>query len=379
MHQQKWFLSGFQVTELISASYLPLTFWIFPRIAIEQADRDAQWSVLVAILTSVFMAWIHTLINQRFPTLTACEYTNLVYGKWLGKFFSFCYLPVYLVFTSICVYLFITAIKPYFPSTPRVVLEIVIFLVATRGAWIGVETLGRISSIVHPLTLAAVTFIFIFIMTQSNHFWLPHEIVSLPLTLKGALHILPIYLGFSFFLLIGPYYNHNKRIAKWYPLISVFISGFVILVAFFAVILNLGWEGTRTLSFSIPFVLQLIRIQGFFVERLGILIIVVSTAFSILFLAIHIWGISSLACQIFTNSEKHYKYWVIPVSASGVIIASLIPNEQMIFDIINMIMVPASVVLLLIIPFTTLLIAMIRRLKTEPPPSFNFEGDRPQR
>ncbi|RIV28168.1 hypothetical protein D2Q93_02765 [Alicyclobacillaceae bacterium I2511] len=136
-------------------------------------------------------------------------------------------------------------------------------------------------------------------------------------------------------------------------------------MAFATVILNIGWMPTEHVLYPFQGVLQLIRIQGGLIEQTGILVILLSTAFTIEFVGNHIWGISLLIGRIFNvpeNTHKWLTHLVTPVIAIG---AMLIQNSVQALDLLNKYMVPASWFLLLISPGLLLGFAMIRGISTK--------------
>ena len=186
--------------------------------------------------------------------------------------------------------------------------------------------------------------------------------------MRGAYYLLPIGLGFNFFLMLSPYYEHRRCRSIWYPVISAAAGMLAVLLAFFAIILNIGWEGARDISFTIQYALQLIRHQGWIVERVGILIIIFATAYTVLFVSTHLWGISTLTARILNQRDDHYRRFIIPVVMLVFGIAIWFRDNQQAFDILDQWMVPISWVLLLAIPLFTYLVAAVRGIRTEPVP-----------
>jgi len=373
--KMKTYLSPIQVLALSSSSFFPLTFWIFPRIVVEHAQSDAQWAILGVVLVGVFIGWIQGLLNERFPTMTGADFYSMVFGKWIGKLITLVYVPIYLLFVSLCICLFVYALKAYFPATPRIVLVLALCLIAMRGAWHGVETLGRVSSVVHPLTWLGVVIVFGFIAIQAKWHWMTHTVTSWPHLFAGVYYMLPIYLGFNLFLMLSPYYQHKKKRSIWYAPLSALAGGIAIIMAFLAIYFNIGLEASTGLTFGIPFALQLIRLNGWIVERLGILIIIFATAYTTLFVSNHIWAISTLTARILNFSDHQYKRMVLPVSIPIIWIAIAFDTEQAAFDVITKYFVPASWILLLGSPLLALIVAILRGLRTTAIPMSSIEQD----
>ncbi|WDL96060.1 GerAB/ArcD/ProY family transporter [Alicyclobacillus sp. ALC3] len=363
--QRREYLSWFQTVELGSSSFLPLAFWVFPRIAVEHAGMDAQWSVFLVIVGAIAIALIHGALNERFPAVTGADMHVLTYGKWLSIPVLIAYEAVYVFFVGMSLFYFVASIQPFYAMTPRWVMAGALCLIAIRMSWHGVESLGRVSAIVHPLTWFGVISVFTVIMLQAKWFWIPHTVTSWHDTFRGAYYLLPLGLGFNLFLILSPYYEHKKNRSIWYPMISAVAGMMAVVIAFFAVILNIGWEGAREVTFTIQYALQLIRMQGWIVERLGILIIIFATAYTVLFVSTHLWGISILTCRILNQSTDGYKRFIIPIAIAIFSVTVWFTDTQQAFKILDKWLVPISWILLLIIPLMTYLCAAIRGVRTE--------------
>ncbi|RIV28169.1 hypothetical protein D2Q93_02770 [Alicyclobacillaceae bacterium I2511] len=204
-------LTGFQTIMIMSSSYLPLIFWSFAQIAVAHAGFDAQWSVLGVLTLGVLIAWIHGSLNERFPNLDGVQMLERLYGKWVGKLYAGLYVPIYLGFISLSLYFFASILKIFFTDTPRSVIVLLVCLVAWRGAWFGISALAQVASIIHSLTLLGTFISFFYILVQSQHWWIPHTITHWNSVWNGTYHLLPLYLGFNFTLMISPNYLHQKK------------------------------------------------------------------------------------------------------------------------------------------------------------------------
>jgi hypothetical protein len=364
----KTYLSWFQVIGLVSSSYLPLTFWIFPRIALQRADVDAHWAVLGVVLLGLFIGLVQGLLNERFPDRTGPDMLIKVFGFWLGKAIVIVYWPVYLFFTGMSLFYFTLVMKVFFPHTPNAVFNVAMCLVAMRGAWHGVEALARVASIIHPLTWLGFVLIFPNVLAEADHFWTPRTVANWPAVFRGIYHLVPLYLGFNLILIITPYYKHKKNRSIWYPVVSAIFAGFVVLLSFMAVYWVVGSESGRRLEFAIPFLIQLIRFHNLPVERVGIFVLVLTTLFTTLFVSNHIYAISALTAKIVNRSEHQYKWFIIPVTLIISTVSLFIHNDEQGFEILEHFMVPMSWVLLLGIPLSVWVTAVLRGLRTEPLP-----------
>ena len=341
-------------------------FWTFPRTAVKYAGMDAQWSVLLLVVAAFGVSLIHALLNERFPTMTGPDMLVATLGKWLAKPILFGYLVAYVFFVGVSLFLFVASMQPYYSLTPRWAMVGALCLVAFRMSWHGVESLGRVAAIVHPLTWLGVVSIFTTVIFQAKSFWLPPTVTSWGDTFRGAYYLLPIGLGFNLILMLSPYYEHKRCRSIWYPVISALAGALAVVVTFFAVILNIGWEGARDITFTVPYALQLISHKGWIVERVGILIIIFATAYTVLFASIHIWGMSALTARVFQQKDDDYRRFVIPLVMLVFAIATGFRDNQQAFDVLEQWLVPVSWVLLIAVPLMAYGLALVRGIRADP-------------
>ncbi|MGG6310345.1 GerAB/ArcD/ProY family transporter [Paenibacillus macerans] len=86
---------------------------------------------------------------------------------------------------------------------------------------------------------------------------------------------MPLFFGSNFFLMLSPYYRHTRR-SQWLPLISVGINGLVVIVSFIATIALMGWELTERTMWSIPYLFRIVHLEGIFIEKVGLSMIIFS-------------------------------------------------------------------------------------------------------
>ncbi len=360
-------LTHIQIVTLISTSYMPLMFWYYPRIAVEHSLYDAQWSVLGVLLASFLMAFLHGLINERFPDVHAVDVHTMVLGKWLGKFTASIFIPAYMGFVATSIYLYSLLIKFSFPNTPRAVIIGALCLVAFRGAWTGIASLASVASIIYPLTWIGVIISFGMALMQGDRFWITTHVADWMKMLDGVYALLPIYLGFTITLVLNPYHFNKKGVRLWSPVISMLTANFLIGLGFLGVIIDIGWHPNLHITFPLQYILELIRLQNGIIERMGIMIILLSTAFITLYVSIHFWGISDAIAKILNMKESRYK----PISIVSALIiyvtAILFDNSEQAFHIVKVFLTPISWALLIGSPLLLLSVAFIRKLRVTLP------------
>ncbi len=362
---QKVHLTSIQIISLMSTSFMPLMFWYFPRIAVEHSLYDAQWSVLGVFLIGFIMALLHGALNERFPNVHAVDVHTIVLGKWLGTFTASAFIPVYLGFLATSIYLYSLLIKFSFPNTPKAAIIGALCLVAFRGSWTGIASLAGVASIIYPLTWIGVAVSSLMSLFQGERFWLTTHVADWMKTADGIYALLPLYLGFTAILVLNPYHLPKKRIRLWYPVISIFGANIVMGIPFLATLIDIGWHPNLHITFPVQYILELIRLRNGIIERMGILIILLSTMFITLYTSIQLWAISDGIAKILNMKEERYK--LISIASLGIVFvtSTLFSNSDQAFYVVKTFLTPLSWALLIGSPVLLLSVAMIRRLKVK--------------
>jgi hypothetical protein len=358
-------LTPFQVVMVTCSSYLPLMFWIFPMVAVHYGKFDALWGVIAIVAVGAFVGFTQGVLNERFPNLFGIDWLNNVYGKIVGKSISVVYIFMYAVFIGISVRLFVFLLNDLFwPHTPPYVLDALLIVTASLGAHYGIEALARVASIINPLTTFGILTTCLTAFLQISWYGMPLKIDQVANIADSAYHLMPLFFGFNFYLMLSPYYKHTKR-SVWMPLVSVAINGIVILVSFAAAAALMGWELVGRVMWSLPYMFRIVNLEGFFIEKVGVSMIIIATLYNIIFVANHLWVISVASAIVVGKSDDCYKKFLIPVTIGVGALAMTIEDSQQIVDIIDRWLTPMSWVLLLVIPTTTLALAMIRGIRGE--------------
>ncbi|MFD1673705.1 GerAB/ArcD/ProY family transporter [Alicyclobacillus fodiniaquatilis] len=358
-------LSRFQYTAIVSSSYFALLFWEFPRIAVAKARFDALWSVFGVIVVGTIASLIQGLLVERFPNLSGVDIAIKLWGKWLGKLVSIGFLPVHIGLVAFGVWWNADALKDFFPQTPHTGLYVFLLIAACRGAWLGIVPLGRAASIIYPITILGTFITFITILFQTDKYQMPHTVTSWTHTWDGVYALLPIFMGLNIGIMLGPY-RYSTTTSLWYHLVSPILNGIVLMVAFCAVVLNLGWLPAKLLTNPVLVTVQMMRAHGFLVERLGILIIIIATAFVLLFAANQIWFVSVLAARVCEMDPERHRVFVIPATIAVITVMYSFHSIYHKEHLYERFMVDATWIALIALPLAMLVTAWIRGIRSSP-------------
>lgn len=352
-------LTTIQVVTLTCTSFLPLMFWVYPRLAVESAGVDAQWSVLGTCIIGMYAAWIHGLLNRRFSGTTGTGMMIAVFGKVMGRVVGFLFIPGYVLFLAVSLFSFAIAMKSVLISTPRLATAIALVFVAVMGAVYGLETIARLSAIVFPITLAGLYFNVIFVSFHghwTNIMWKPVDAGKIVAT---SFDLVPLYFGLNLLLMLSPYYDRRRTRSVPVALVAVAISSITALLVFLAVLLMVGQQGTERLTHPVQFVLQLAQIHGFLIERLGLFTVFFVTIFESIFLSNHLWALSTLITHLIGFKETRRKWMVFVIAIVVLVLFYLIPDEQFAEQMMWKVLMPLSWLYLLVEPTVKLVMSYI--------------------
>ncbi len=354
-------LSIYQVICVTSTSFLPLLFWIFPYYAAYYGDIDGQWAIFGACLLGLYSAFVHGLLAQNLRTQTGVEMLTLVFGKWIGKTVGISFIPGNLLFVAMSLYSYSISVKGILPNTPRLATAGALAFVAVVGALYGLESIARVTSIAFPVVILILGMSFSLAFFRGT--WMgvfPHP-VSITRSASTAGLLFPLFFGLNLFLMVNPYFDHRKRNAVWLPILATGLASVYVMWVFFVTVRVVGYEGLRVLVHPVDFVLQLVQIQGFIIQRFGVSLIFVSTMFQAVFYANHLWGLSELSRRTLQLSKSSEKWFILGYAAVITIGFALVPNQEVGQWIVINLLAPLSWLYLIIEPTVKLLVFYVRR------------------
>lgn len=350
-------LSMFQIVTVTCCSFLPLMFWIYPRYTAYYAGIDGQWAVFGVCLIGLLSAWIHGLLNSRFPKSSGALMPSLVYGKFIGTTVTLMFLPGYLLFLAVSIYSYSISIKTFLPNTPSLATAFAMVCVAVIGALYGLETISRVASIIFPVTILVLGFSFALVFLQGSWTGVFLHPVDPTRSITVATELLPVFFGLNFYIMLSPHFDHRKRNAIWLPIVSVGFVSLLISFVYICVIRVVGYSGIRVLSHPIDFVLQLVQLQGLIIQRFGVVLVFISTMFEVVFVANHLWALSESAIVVMNLKKRTEKWFIVSYAIAVIIMFQLIPNQQVADWILLHVLVPLSWFYLIIEPTVNLLLA----------------------
>lgn len=325
------------------------------------AKQDAWIAGLLGVLFSILLVILYNALAYRFPDMNFAEYSEIILGKWLGKFVTTIYSICFFFLAS---YLlrdigdFITIkILPETPIEAILTIFAVTLVLCTR---LRLKTMALASEIVYPFAIFIILFLFIAVAPQIdfNNIFPIYENGYKPIVLAALPFITVPILQLSVFLMIFPYVENKNSTGKAF-LIGAFTGGMILVVFTLIAILVMGVALISNQYFPSYALAQRISI-GNFLERIEVIMSEV-WFFTIFFKLIISFYAAILAFSHVVNL-KDYKPIILPAGMLLVELSILIyPNSSYTIHFASRDLLTLNATPGLFIPFLLLLVAVLRK------------------
>lgn len=239
-------ISSFQFLLLVTMFIIGTSILLAPSLLTKEAKQDAWISGIIGTIVGLLVVWLYNTLGKKFHDMTLIDYSQIVFGKWIGKLISLLFLTV--PFTLAAMILrnigdFLTT--QIFSETPIEVIHIIFMCLVVMGTLLGIETIARSAEILFPWFL--LLFIF-FIMFISPEIQFKNIQPTFENGIKPILKAAIPFIGFPFLemvilLMIFPYVNRKEEAEKAF-LMGTFVGGSIIIVLTLLSILVLGTDST---------------------------------------------------------------------------------------------------------------------------------------
>jgi len=327
------------------------------------SGRDAWLVSLIGSLFSFLLVYLLVTLANRFPAENFFQYSLRVWGRPISYLIAISYFLFWLTFMVLFIEDTIHINKIYFlQRTPALVQMIFLFI---GGVWLisyGFINLVRFFQVMFPFLIFSI--MLGIVLSLQNL-----EISSfLPILGNGFLPIIKgsiIYFGFlqgiEVIIFTYPFFykgSGSKKVLLKRALAGV---GLLNLIAFLHIVISIGVLGvvsTKEMLWANFAVLELIEVPGFAAERFDLLF-TIAWLISLFCAGNFFYYLASYGLiQVF--NLKHKKMVIFLVGLVSSVIAYIIPNYSTVIIIwqnINYI----SITFIFIIPFLTLILAILRK------------------
>lgn len=348
-------ISPFQYALLIAASYMGFGIFQFPRELVERAGPDALWALAAELVWALgaFRLWI--AVNRLHPDQPVFAFAASYLPRPVVTLMVAVTVILHLGLAFIALANFGFLMRTYFlPETPLFAIDAAFAATAVYVAWYDIAPLARTLETVFLVPGLLSIFIgilligrmrFGYALLPSTHLWF------LP-TLRATYHGAYMFFGFEVTMVLYPLVRQEQqRIAERYAFWAmIFTFAFFL----FGYAMVLGVEGPFFLThIQWPTVSanRLVDIEGLFVNKLGLLVVVLWGLMLLAFLTLRLWCVIHDAIPDYgVHSLPRYRILLVIAAALVVAAAMQIPNIAPLDVIIQRFTIPAMLGYLFLTP-----------------------------
>ncbi|WP_227762187.1 GerAB/ArcD/ProY family transporter [Zhaonella formicivorans] len=288
------------------------------------AGRDTWISEILAVLAGAVMVLVYKRLACIFPNMTLIQYSQVIFGKYVGKLIAIIYLWFFLHLGVLVLRNFGEFLTNLvMPETPIWFFHVTLVLVCAWFICCGLEIMGRTSELIFPVNMLLIFLTIILValsqvMDMKNFLpFLEHGTANI---LKGAFARASFpYLETVLFTMLFPFVNtvkNSKKAALW----AVFSAGAVLLALLLQDISVFG-ENLATFSFPRYAVIRLISV-GNFLDRIDPVVIAVWITTALVKVGVCLYAFVLGLAQIL--GMKDYKPLTKPAAALMAVLSILV-------------------------------------------------------
>jgi len=345
---------------MISRGILPITY--FPGFIDPPGNQDVWIAVLLGYPMLLLFSVPLYLLWKRFPDQTIFLYSRTIFGK-AGKLIGILYILFLIHFTAINLSqlsMFLTTST--MPETPLLFFLISMLFVSAYVVRNGLEVLARLSELIGPIMLIAVTMIVVLVAKEMDFKAL------LPILEKGFTPVLfegfvivPRTVEIIGLAMLLPFLNDNnqKNVKKIFGLGLILCTYFMLLTSI-AIVTTLGVGVGKPLTFPFYSVVRIIVLADF-IERIDSIHIAIWILGGIIKVAFYYYlgvlGISQLL------NLQDYKPIILPLG-TVIVPLSVIVGENIV-ELQNFtsykVFTWYSIIFIFLIPCSLLITSIVRK------------------
>ncbi len=290
-----------------------------PAILIQQAGRDSWLAVIGGWFLDVLLAIIYGYLGVRFPGENFVQYSMTILGKYVGRIVGIMF-PIFFLLVCALIQRGLSHLirSAFLPETPFEVILLSGALIIGFAARKGIEVIARVCEVIGPVYLLSIILLISFILPISEiNKMKPQLEEGFPTVLVGAFMILTFYGICIMMAMFIPLNNkiENGFLAKFIAVsMGAFFVGSVVVLS----IMVFGYDEVKNIAVVGYSLTRMVNI-GNFLERMGIIWMMIAVGAGILASSMMVWAFSLGIAQI--SNLKTYKPLICPTVFLSSIIA----------------------------------------------------------
>lgn len=355
--------SSYQVILLIVIYRVIIAFTYLPVVNTPPENQDIWIILLMSIPYTLVLGLPMLYLSNKFNDLTIIEYTEKIFGKFIGKIVEIYYSMFLLSFTIILVTTLVEKLNStMFPETPTFITALIILLTCIYISFKGVEAITRGAEVFVPFILGV---IFLLVILSYNNY---DFTVLLPIlkdsTFKqlnmGALDRSVKFSDIVLLAMITPNLDKKEDLNKIY-IKSIIYSILIIIPLAIATQAALGIEYSRHTNYPFFTFSRLINLFHF-IQRIDSLSVIAWMMGNIGKISGYLY-FTSVAFSQTMNKQKNEPY-IIPIAIIILTVTVLIKDKRSLLavgDILQDVIFILSALAIFIIPSIALIVYLFRR------------------
>ena len=262
MHKEV--ISGRQLTALIFTFIIATATFAVPAFVTTNAGRDGWLSIVIASLVGILVVFVVISLAKRYPELTPIEYSEVILGKFLGKFVALIFLLFYIHITAIIAREVSFKINyNLMLGTDIELITLFIFLTTSYAVKRGLEVITRVNILIILITILMVIICTVLLIKEIQLDLLtPFLSRGIKPVLNDAVTPAGWFAEVVAIAFLIPFIN-KKRDVFFSASLGVLLTGLVLVFFVVLAISILGADLTQNMTFPIIKIVRIINIGNY--------------------------------------------------------------------------------------------------------------------
>ncbi|AUW93190.1 spore gernimation protein [Sulfobacillus thermotolerans] len=365
-HERLPRISGLQFGTMVTAGYMAMGVFYFPRELVTSAGRDGIWGLwLDGAITFGLMA-LSFAMSHIVPNETFGEFSSQLLSKPVGLLLGLVTIAYHLLLAVVMVVEFTSLFDNDFLSgTPAWAIIASLMLASLYMAWSGAATLARVLQAGYiPMVILSIATLMVAgsVMRHTTLLLPPTNIQFIPL-LQGSYRQYFIFIGFEVSITLYPFIrNEDRKAAEYYAYGGLALMIGILTIMYEVSIATFGPAYIPLMRWPMVNLMRIVEISGFFIDKWGSLVIVLWTIAVLGFMAVRLWCTAhDLAALLSIRSVGAYRYLLLLGATIVWIISMLIPNAAISDYITQQYLIPIGLIYLTTIPILVIIMGLLRK------------------
>ncbi|MCY0900327.1 MAG: GerAB/ArcD/ProY family transporter [Firmicutes bacterium] len=355
-------ISAGQFATMITAGYLGLGIFYFPRPLVVDAGRYGLYGLWLDGFAALILMRFVFAMGHLIPNETLSGFSPALLSKpvsWLLGFYTIAY-HISLAISAVILFSFVLG-NIFLPSTPIWAISAALTLTSAYMAYGGVQALARTlqASYIPLLVLTILSVSMAALSIRHPALLIPTTDVALVPLVEGAYHQFVIFIGFQLSVTLYPFVKNTERQqAERYSLLALVGIVLALSMEYEVIMAVFGPNAITELRWPLASTYRIISLSGFYISKLGTLLIVLWTIVIVAFVSVRLWCLAHDLSAMAPRFKYEAALGLMTLLTIGGCL--LFPNAK-VADLLNEhYLLPLGLAYLVLVPSTVMLVARAR-------------------